>query len=48
MFKINSKTYGKIKGSVSEAMKPIRSGMSVMIGGFGLCGIPVSLLEYLS
>lgn len=29
-------------------MKPIREGMTIMIGGFGLCGIPVSLIEYLS
>ncbi len=38
----------KFKSCVSEAMKPLREGMSVMIGGFGLAGIPVSLIEYLS
>ncbi len=39
---------GKFKSCVSEAMKPVRAGMTVMIGGFGLCGIPISLIEYLS
>ena len=29
-------------------MKPVQAGMTVMIGGFGLCGIPVSLIEHLS
>lgn len=39
---------GKVKSCVSEAMKPLREGMVVMIGGFGLCGVPVSLIDYLS
>lgn len=28
-------------------MRPVRAGMSVMVGGFGLCGIPVSLIDFL-
>lgn len=31
-----------------EAMKHIKPGMTVLSGGFGLCGIPISLINTLS
>ena len=47
MIRKNQRNFGKIKSSVEEAMRPLRAGMSVMVGGFGLCGIPVSLIDFI-
>ena len=30
----------KVVESVEEALLGVRDGMSLMLGGFGLCGIP--------
>src|ERR1041384_3698638 len=30
----------KVVGNVEEALKGIEDGMTLMVGGFGLCGIP--------
>jgi len=35
----------KIVDSVHEALEGIQSGMTLMLGGFGLCGIPENLIE---
>jgi acyl CoA:acetate/3-ketoacid CoA transferase alpha subunit len=48
MIQKNRRNFGKIKSSVEEALRPLRAGMSVMVGGFGLCGIPVSLIDFIS
>jgi 3-oxoacid CoA-transferase subunit A len=34
----------KIVGSVSEALAGVRDGMTILVGGFGLCGIPENLI----
>ena len=38
---------GKQVGSVDEAVKDIGDGAQVLVGGFGLCGIPENLIEAL-
>lgn len=35
----------KIFGSVAEAITGLTSGSSIAVGGFGLCGVPVDLIE---
>lgn len=37
----------KIVKDAKEAIKDIRDGSSLMVGGFGLCGIPENLIEAL-
>ncbi|HZI76039.1 MAG TPA: acyl-CoA dehydrogenase family protein [Gemmatimonadales bacterium] len=37
----------KVVASAAEAVKDIPDGASLAVGGFGLCGIPVSLIEAL-
>ena len=37
----------KVVGSAAEAVADIPSGASIAVGGFGLCGIPVSLIAAL-
>ncbi|GKQ40247.1 hypothetical protein ALMP_67730 [Streptomyces sp. A012304] len=37
----------KTIGSAAEAVADIRSGSSVAVGGFGLCGIPRVLIDAL-
>ena len=37
----------KVVGSVAEAVADIPAGASLAVGGFGLCGIPQSLIEAL-
>src|SRR5579884_1820066 len=37
----------KIYASADDAVADIRDGMTVMIGGFGLCGIPENLIAAL-
>lgn len=34
----------KVADSVEAALEGVRSGMTVMLGGFGLCGIPENLI----
>lgn len=38
---------GKVWSSIDEAIKPICDGASVIVGGFGLCGIPEKSIEAL-
>mgnify|MGYP006181264745 FL=1 len=33
---------------IQEALQGLQSGMTVMFGGFGLCGIPENSITYLS
>ena len=44
----NVKAASKLFSSPEEAVKDIKSGQAVMIGGFGLCGTPESLIKALS
>ena len=37
----------KIVSNASEAIKDIQSGMTIMVGGFGLCGIPENCIAAL-
>ena len=37
----------KVVGSAAEAVAGIRSGSSLAVGGFGLCGIPSALIQAL-
>ncbi len=37
----------KVVLNASEAVKDIRSGMTIMVGGFGLCGIPENCIAAL-
>src|SRR5436309_15845458 len=37
----------KVVASVDEAIKDVSDGASIMIGGFGLCGIPENLIRAL-
>ena len=38
----------KVVANAQEAIKGIESGMTLMLGGFGLCGIPEKCIEELS
>ena len=44
ILRYNSKVYS----SSEELMSKIKSGMTIMSGGFGLCGIPISFIRTLS
>ncbi len=37
--------FNKVVNSYGEALDGLKQGMTVMIGGFGLCGIPEGLIE---
>jgi len=37
----------KVVGSADEALRDIRDGMTLVVGGFGLCGIPENLIQAL-
>ncbi|MGH9580444.1 MAG: CoA transferase subunit A, partial [Terriglobales bacterium] len=37
----------KVVGSAEEAIRDVNDGASIMIGGFGLCGIPENLIQAL-
>src|SRR5436309_7194150 len=37
----------KVVASADEAIRDITDGSSIMVGGFGLCGIPENLIEAL-
>ena len=38
----------KVVANAEEAIKGIESGMTLMLGGFGLCGIPEKCIDALS
>lgn len=45
LFKNTQRSFGsKIFPSAQEAIKDIKSGDTLMVGGFGLCGIPEKLI----
>lgn len=49
MFKIIKKSFSqKIFSSAHEALKDLKSGNRVLVGGFGLCGIPENLIREMS
>jgi 3-oxoacid CoA-transferase subunit A len=37
--------FNKVVTSYDEALKGLQSGMTIMVGGFGLCGIPEGLIK---
>ena len=37
----------KLISGPAEALKGIKDGMTLMVGGFGLCGIPENSISYL-
>lgn len=45
---MNKNSFSKIKSSVRQALEPLQNGMRVFCGGFGLSGIPVSIIEHLA
>lgn len=42
---INRHFSSKIYSSAAEATKDIQSGQTLLVGGFGLCGIPSNLIS---
>ncbi len=40
--------FNKVITQYSEAFAGLTNGMTLMVGGFGLCGIPEGLIKYLS
>mmetsp|Transcript_30527 Transcript_30527/g.85507 ORF Transcript_30527/g.85507 Transcript_30527/m.85507 type:complete len:500 (+) Transcript_30527:118-1617(+) len=40
--------FSKLVGSAEEALKDVQSGQTLLVGGFGLCGIPESLIGALT
>ena len=40
-----TKASNKLAASAAEAIKDVKAGDTVLIGGFGLCGIPENLIE---
>lgn len=45
---ITDKKKGKIYDSALDAVKDIPDGAKILVGGFGLCGIPENLIQALS
>ena len=39
--------FNKVRASAAEACEGITSGMTLMVGGFGLCGIPENCINEL-
>ena len=48
MLKNLIRCYSKVYSSSEELVGKIKPGMTVLSGGFGLCGIPVNFLRTLS
>lgn len=40
--------FNKVVHSYEEALSGLKSGMTVMVGGFGLCGIPEGLINHVA
>jgi len=38
----------KIVANADEAIRDIKDGATIMVGGFGLCGIPENLIDALA
>ena len=47
MTETSSRSLGKIRETAVEALAGLRDGMTILVGGFGLCGIPEHLIEAL-
>jgi acyl CoA:acetate/3-ketoacid CoA transferase alpha subunit len=46
VFGIQRASFGsKVVASVQEAIKDIKDGDTILVGGFGLCGIPENLIN---
>jgi 3-oxoacid CoA-transferase subunit A len=43
-----NKGFNKVVFSYPEALQGLKSGMTVMVGGFGLCGIPEGLIQWVA
>jgi len=35
----------KVVGSVQEALEGITDGSKILVGGFGICGVPMNLIQ---
>lgn len=35
----------KVVGSLQEALKGITDGSKILVGGFGICGVPMNLIQ---
>lgn len=40
--------FNKVVGSASEAIKGLKDGQTVLVGGFGICGIAMNLIHAVS
>ena len=48
LFSVKPKSFSKVFKSTKDAVADIKSGSKILIGGFGICGIPENLLKNLS
>ena len=46
-FSISHTAVHKVVGSVEEALDGLKSGHKILVGGFGICGIPENSLRYI-
>jgi len=42
---VNGKHDNKVQASIADALAPLRDGMTIMVGGFGLSGNPEALIR---
>src|SRR3954447_18197544 len=47
VYRLESSIMNKVFANADEALRDIRDGATVMVGGFGLCGIPENLIDAL-
>ena len=40
--------YNKVVNSLDEALEGLKDGHKILVGGFGLCGIPENLIRHIS
>jgi acyl CoA:acetate/3-ketoacid CoA transferase alpha subunit len=45
---IRGTAYAEIFTSAADAVKDIKDGATILIGGFGLCGVPENLISALN
>ena len=38
----------KVVGSAAEAVKGLKNGQTILVGGFGICGIAMNLIHAVS
>jgi 3-oxoacid CoA-transferase subunit A len=46
-WKVESRAMNKVVANADEAIRDIHDGASILVGGFGLCGIPENLIDAL-